>query len=123
MRVLTRIMTTAFAAALVLPGIASAQQRAATGEVAKGKELYLTYACYSCHGFDGHGGSGARLSAMKMLQPVFTAYVRNPARMPSYSTKVLSDAQLGDIYAYIQSIPDSPPAKNIPLLNSLVTGN
>ena len=119
----TSLIILAFAAALFLTVPASAQQRAATGDAAKGKELYLTYSCYSCHGFDGHGGSGARLSSMKMLQPVFTAYVRNPARMPSYSTKVLSDAQLRDIYAYIKSIPDSPPVKNIPLLNSLLTGN
>jgi mono/diheme cytochrome c family protein len=40
--------------------------------------------------------------------------------MPSYSSKVLSDAQLGDIYAYIKSLPTSPDAKNIPLIQELL---
>jgi len=60
---------------------------------------------------------------MKMSQVVFTAYVRNPARMPAYSTKVLTDTQLADLYAYIKSLPDSPPAKNIPLLVQIMSGN
>src|SRR5579871_1432738 len=115
----------AIAAMLIVPGAsrAQAQAQAAAGSATTGKELYMSYACYSCHGFDGHGGSGARLSAMKMSQVVFTAYVRNPARMPSYSTKVLTDAQLADLYAYIKSLPDSPPVKNIPLLVQIMSGN
>ena len=40
---------------------------------------------------------------MRMNATQFTAYVRNPARMPPYSTKVLTDAQVTDIYAYIQT--------------------
>jgi hypothetical protein len=34
--------------------------------------------------------------------------------MPEYSAKVLSDAELGHIYAFLQSRP--APAKDIPLL-------
>jgi mono/diheme cytochrome c family protein len=113
----------AMAAMLIVPKASQAQAPAAAGSATTGKELYMSYACYSCHGFDGHGGAGARLSGMKMSQVVFTAYVRNPARMPSYSTKVLTDAQLGDLYAYIKSLPDSPAAKNIPLLVQIMSGN
>jgi mono/diheme cytochrome c family protein len=37
--------------------------------------------------------------------------------MPVYSPIVLQDAQIADIVAYLQSIPNGKPAKDIPLLN------
>jgi len=37
--------------------------------------------------------------------------------MPPYTTKVLSDAQLEDIYAFLKSIPAARPLKDIPLLD------
>jgi mono/diheme cytochrome c family protein len=94
--------------------LVSAQQP--TGDAQKGKELYLKYSCYACHGYDGHGGAGARLVPLSLPEPRFTAYVRNPRQMPPYTDKVLSDAQLADLFAYIKSLPESPAAKNIPLL-------
>jgi mono/diheme cytochrome c family protein len=104
---------------LILAVSAAAQSKIASGDPARGKELYVKYACYACHSFDGHGGAGARLVPMKMLLPVFTAYVRAPRQMPAYREKVLSDAELSDIYAYIKSIPESPAARSIPLLSQL----
>ncbi len=44
---------------------------------------------------------------------------RPSARMPVYSTVVLSDAQAADIIAYLQSIKPGKPAKDIPILNLL----
>jgi hypothetical protein len=35
--------------------------------------------------------------------------------MPPYTSKLVTDAQLVDIHAFLASIP--PPAKDIPLLN------
>ena len=102
---------------------AAAQAQTPAGNTANGKELFLKYTCYGCHGFSGQNGPGNRLVPMKMVQAVFTAYVRNPSqpnRMPSYSAKVISDAQLGDIWAYVKTLPDSPPAKDIPLLNQIL---
>jgi hypothetical protein len=37
--------------------------------------------------------------------------------MPPYSAKILSDDDLGDIYAYLASIPKPPDPKSIPALN------
>jgi mono/diheme cytochrome c family protein len=88
-------------------------------DAAKGKDLYVKYSCYACHSFDGHGGAGARLVPMKMLLPVFTAYIRAPRAMPAYREKVMSNAEIADVWAYIKTIPESPPAKSIPLLNDL----
>ena len=104
---------------LLLAGAAAAQTKTPAGDAAHGKELYVKYTCYACHSFDGHGGAGARLVPMKMLLPVFTAYVRAPLQMPAYREKVLSDAELADIYAYIKTIPESPSAQSIPLLSQL----
>jgi mono/diheme cytochrome c family protein len=36
--------------------------------------------------------------------------------MPPYREAVLSDADLADIYAYLQSIPQPKEVKDIPLL-------
>ena len=114
--------------ALSVVGIASAvavaaqAQPASTGNVQAGRDLYLRYSCYACHGYDGHGGAGARLVPMRMTVERFTAYVHNPRQMPPYSVKLLSDAQLGDVWAYIKSLPASPDAKDIPLLARIMRG-
>lgn len=94
-----------------------------TGDAKHGKELFVSYSCYSCHSFDGHGGAGARLVPMPLNQAGFIAFVRNAGRMPSYSSKVLPDAQLVDIYAYIKTLPASPDAKSIPLIQQLLKEN
>ena len=93
----------------------------AQGNAAKGKDLYNAYTCYGCHGDSGQNGPGARLVPMKMAQIAFTAYVRSPRtnQMPSFSTKVLTDTQLGDIWAYVKTLPDSPAAKDIKLLQDI----
>jgi hypothetical protein len=37
--------------------------------------------------------------------------------MPPNTAKVVSDQQLADIYAFLQSVPQPPSATNVPLLN------
>ena len=103
----------------VIAVLVLAAATAIAADVAKGKELYVKYSCYACHSFDGHGGAGARLVPMKLMQPVFTAYVRNSRVMPAYREKVMSDAELADVWAYLKTIPESPPAKSIALLEQL----
>jgi mono/diheme cytochrome c family protein len=91
----------------------------ASGNAAAGKDIFLKYTCYGCHGFSGQNGPGARLVPMRMTQSGFVNYVRNPRtrQMPSYSAKVLSDAQLGDVYAYVKTLATSRAAKDISELN------
>ena len=38
--------------------------------------------------------------------------------MPPYTPKVVSDKELKDIYDYLQSQPQPPPAKSVPILNN-----
>jgi ubiquinol-cytochrome c reductase cytochrome c subunit len=104
--------------------VAAQTQPPPSGNAQTGRDLYLRYSCYACHGYDGHGGAGARLVPMRMTGERFTAYVRSPRtpQMPLYSTKLLTDAQLGDLWAYIKSLPVSPDAKDIPLLARIMRG-
>jgi mono/diheme cytochrome c family protein len=116
------IRLAAFAAFALYVVTASAQTPAPApaGNAQRGKELYAKYSCYACHGYDGHGGAGARIVPLAMTVTRFTAYVHNPRRMPPYTEKVLSDAQLADLFAYIKSLPASPPADQIPLLSRIM---
>lgn len=86
---------------------------------ANGKQLFSKYGCYECHGTQGQGTTaGARLAPKPIALAALIAYVRQPkGQMPPYTAKVVSDAELADIRAYLASIPEPPPAKSIPLLN------
>ena len=106
---------------MVLVMAAAAAMAQSAGDAAKGKQVFIDYTCYACHGFSGQNGTGMRLVPMKLAQAAFTAYVRNPRQMPSFSAKVLSDAQLADVYAYLKTLPDSAPAaRSVPLLNEIL---
>jgi mono/diheme cytochrome c family protein len=98
-------------------------QTAAAGD--SGKDLYLKFNCYACHGFSGQNGSGARLVPMRMTQEAFSTVVRKGRRqMPHFTAKVLPETQLGEIYAYIKTLPDlTPSAKSIPSLNEILNQN
>jgi mono/diheme cytochrome c family protein len=92
------------------------------GDAKKGQQYWNQYTCYGCHGFSGQNGPGLRLVPMKMPAQQLINMVRNPSqpnRMPPYSAKVLTDAQITDIWAYLKTLPDSPAAKDIPLLQDI----
>jgi ubiquinol-cytochrome c reductase cytochrome c subunit len=90
------------------------------GDAQKGQELYTSYGCYECHGRQGQGArtSGPRLGPGPISFPAFSRYVRQPrGQMPPYTSKVVSDGDLADIYAFLKSLPKPPAEKDIPLLN------
>ena len=98
---------------------ANKKSETATGNVEKGKELYTSYGCYECHGRQAQGSrtSGPRLAPNPIPLSALTTYVREPrGQMPPYTSKVVSDADLADIYAFLKSIPQPPSVKDIPLL-------
>ena len=102
------------------PGTAARAQAAPTGNAQNGKKLFTSYGCYECHGREAQGGAaGPRIGPNPPAFAAFQRYVRQPAgQMPPFTSKVVSDAELADIYAYLQSLPQPPPAKSIPLLNN-----
>jgi mono/diheme cytochrome c family protein len=105
-----------FAALAVLLWLAPAAQAA---DAAKGKAAFMANGCWQCHGTQGQGTiAGLRLAPDPIPQETFVGFVRSTNRaMPPYRESVLSDADLGDIYAYLQSIPKPPDPKTIPLLS------
>ena len=91
--------------------------RAPAGNAENGKKLFTQYGCYQCHGYAAQGGAGPRLAPRPLALAAFTKYVRQPSgEMPPYTAKVVSNSQLADIYAFLQSVPQPPPVENIPLL-------
>lgn len=106
------------ASLMVLSRDAGAQ---AGGSAKNGKNLYTSYGCFECHGREGQGSvlSGPRIGPHPTSFPAFVKYIRRPkGQMPPYTEKVVSDAELADIYAFLQSLPQPPDPKSIPLLSS-----
>jgi mono/diheme cytochrome c family protein len=91
------------------------------GDVQNGKRLFERDGCYQCHGYAGQGSrDGARIAATAMTSAAFARYVRRPfGAMPGFTEKVVSDAELADIYDFLKSLPQAAPAKDIPLLSHL----
>jgi mono/diheme cytochrome c family protein len=101
---------------------ASASQKAdnaPSGNAKNGKAVYTADGCYECHGREAQGGAGTgpKLGPSPLPYSVFAFQVRSPRdQMPPYTSKVLSDTELADIYAFVQSVPQPPKADSIPQL-------
>jgi ubiquinol-cytochrome c reductase cytochrome c subunit len=118
---MTRLLLVAFVLSTAFAAYAQAPDRSANaapaGNADEGKKLFASVGCYQCHGYEAQGSNatGPRLGPRPMAFAAFSRYVRQPTgQMPPYTAKVLSDADLANIYAFIQSRPE--PAKEIPLL-------
>ncbi len=77
---------------------------AATGDpVQDGRILFFAYGCASCHGLRGEGAAvGKELSGDSALK--ITTKVRDgPKTMPAFDTSVLSDSDLQELIAFLQS--------------------
>ena len=103
-----------FVAALLFAPLALA-----AGSAEKGKTAFVKHGCWQCHGFGGQGGvAGPKLAPDPMPLEAMSAFVRNTrGGMPPYQAAILSDGDLADIHAYLQSLPKARDYKSIPLLN------
>jgi len=98
-------------------------QDAPAGDAGNGKRIYLAVGCFTCHGRSGQGGAltgpAPILASTAMPFDGFKGQIRNPSNdMPAYSDAVLSDKDIGDIYAYVKSLPGARSPKDIPILNN-----
>lgn len=111
-----------FAAAVLAAGLAGTNM-AAAADAAKGKVAFTQHGCWQCHGFAGQGSvatSNGRVIARTQLPlDAFKSFVRTTnGAMPPFREQVLSDADLDDIYAYLQSLPAPKAVSDIPLLGN-----
>ena len=95
---------------------------AAAASAEHGEAAFMQHGCWQCHGTVGQGSiatsGGKRLAPDPLPWETFSSFVRSTSRaMPPYSDKILTEGDLEDIYAYLQSIPKPPDAKTVPLLN------
>ena len=87
---------------------------APAGNATHGKQIFYDHGCYECHGREGQGSlvTGARLAPDPIPYESFKSYVRKPTgEMPPYTSKVVPDQDLADIYAYLASRPHPPAPK------------
>ena len=98
-----------------IPTAQSQPQPAPAGNVEKGRLGFVRVGCAQCHGREAQGSptTGPRLGPSALPYAAFARYVRAPRlQMPPYTEKILSDAELADLYAFVQSRPKvtMPPA-------------
>jgi mono/diheme cytochrome c family protein len=89
----------------------------------KGKTAFVKHGCWQCHNFDGQGSiatsNGKIIARTALSADAFNSFVRNTnGAMPPYRAAILTDDELDDIYAYLQSLPAPRPASDIPLLKA-----
>ncbi len=99
---------------------------ATAADAAKGKVAFTQHGCWQCHGFAGQGSvatSNGRVIARTQLPlDAFKSFVRTTnGPMPPFREAVLSDQELDDIYAYLQSLPAPKAVSDIPLLSNART--
>ena len=115
------------AAAAVLLLLASGfggQGGALAASAEKGKTAFIQNGCWQCHDYNGQGSiatsNGKVIARTQLPLDAFVNFVRTTnGQMPPYRAPVLSDGDLGDIYAYLQSLPEPKAVSDIPLLNSV----
>jgi len=116
---MTKNIVTLSIAIAAFAATAFAQTTAPAGNAENGKKLFASDGCYQCHGYQGQGATptGPRLGPRPLAFAAFSKYVRQPTgQMPPYTTKVVTDAALADIYAFLQALPAPPSVDSIPAL-------
>ena len=91
-------------------------QDAPAGDADVGRETYVQYGCAACHGYEGQGAgnTGPRLAPDPIAFRAVSVYIRQPTgNMPPYTAEVVSEEELADIYAFLESIPEPPDVDSI----------
>jgi len=118
----------AIAAAVIAAAVAgfagaARAQDAPPGDAVEGKRLYLAVGCFTCHGRSGQGGAmngpAPILAKTKMPFEGFKGQLRSPVNdMPAYSEKVMTEKQIADIYAFVESLPGPRPTKDMKIFDN-----
>jgi mono/diheme cytochrome c family protein len=82
-------------------------------------KITFNKACYTCHGTTGQGAAatGPRIGPTELPFDAFLHQVRDPRdQMAPFPATILSDQDVADIYAYLES-QKKEDYKQIPLLS------
>ena len=92
--------------------------------VERGEETYMRVGCFQCHGTNGQGSeAGTALTPDPLPPEAIANFIRfSPGRMPVYPEEILSDAEIADIVAYLEAVPEPPDADSITVLKGLKVG-
>jgi len=102
------LMVIALCGGMLAVPLPAASQSAPAGNVEAGRQLFVRKGCFQCHGREGQGApiTGPRLGPNPLALAAFVRAVRTPrAQMPPYTEKLVSDAELGDMRAFLDSRP------------------
>ena len=104
---------------LLLVSLVAVPLAASAASAEKGKQAFISHGCWQCHGFQGQGGTaGKQLAPNVMPLAAMSGFVRNSnGPMPPYTKAVLSEGELADIHAYLESVPKPRDYRSIPQLS------
>ncbi len=110
-----------FFSAIALAVLTGAPVLAQEASAQRGQQTYMRVGCYQCHGTDGKGNDAGTALTPEPLPPEALAnFIRfSPGRMPVYPEEVLSDAEIQDIVAWLETVPLPPEPDSIAILRAL----
>lgn len=90
-------------------------QEGAVGNPANGQNLFFALGCNVCHGDQGEGLVGPTIAMTVVpLDRVIQQYREPLEAMTEFTPDQVSDEEIADIYAWLQSVPRPPAADEIP---------
>ncbi len=90
-------------------------QEGAVGNPANGQNLFFSLGCNVCHGDQGEGLVGPTIAmTIVPLDRVITQYREPLEAMQVFPPDKVSDEEIADIYAWLQTVPRPPEADVIP---------
>ncbi len=90
-------------------------QEGAVGNPANGQNLFFSLGCNVCHGDQGEGLVGPTIAMTVVpLDRVIQQYREPLEAMTEFTPDQVSDEEIADIYAWLQSVPRPPAADEIP---------
>jgi mono/diheme cytochrome c family protein len=86
--------------------VAAPKPARGAGGGGEGARLYVATGCYQCHGYAGQGGmAGPRIAGKNYALEAFRRQLRHPSdEMPPYTERVMSDADVAAIQAYVATM-------------------